>query len=431
MTPVETPLGVGVLVDLEWTGQAGGHVKCWERLAEAAAAQSQCRIDLSVHMLGEREAVSELGPGARIVTLPAVLSTRRFAPFRRRAGDATDLAPYNRRLATRLPAFDVLHATDVFAFARTALRHARRSGTPLVASLHTDLVAFTHIYAAEILRDSLGDGILSDIAIKRFRIPERQAAAMRRRLERYLGHCARVLVSSPEDRDWAERLVGPDRVGRLRRGIDKRLFHPAKRDRRWLEREFGVPASLPVVLGVGRLDASKNTMTLAAALRALNDSGVKAHAMFCGDGPDRSAIRELLGPGASLPGVLPQETLARVYASADVFAFPSRADMAANAVLEARASGLAVLIGRHTGAARYIEQDGVDGALVDGDGPEAWVPAIRALLAEPTAARAMGAAARRWIETECPSWETVLTEDLVPAWRAAAGAARQDGALRP
>ncbi len=432
MSAAERPLKVGVLVDLEWTPEAGGHVKCWERLAEAAAAGDRGRIDLTVHMLGRREAVRVLGPGARIVTLPAVLGSRRFAPFRRHAGDATDLAPYSRRLAARLPAFDLLHATDVFTFARTALRHARRTGTPLVASLHTDLVAFTRIYTAEILRDILGHGVLSDIAIERLRIPERQAAAMRRRLERYLGHCARVLVARPEDRDWAERLVGQARVGRLRRGIDKRLFDPARRDRRWLEAELGVPAGHPVVLNVGRLDASKETMTLAASLRALGDAGVEAHAVFCGDGPDRAAIEALLGARASLPGVLPQETLARVYASADLFAFPSRADLAANAVLEARASGLPVLVRRHTGAAGYVQRDGVDGVLVDGDGPEAWTAAIRALLADPTAAGAMGAAARRWIETEWPSWETVFTEDLVPGWRAAAAAgARLGGAFGP
>lgn len=27
------PLKVGVLVDLAWTPDAGGHVKCWERIA--------------------------------------------------------------------------------------------------------------------------------------------------------------------------------------------------------------------------------------------------------------------------------------------------------------------------------------------------------------------------------------------------------------
>ena len=95
-------------------------------------------------------------------------------------------------------------------------------------------------------------------------------------------------------------------------------------------------------------------MTVAGAVRALIDDGLEAHAMFCGDGPDRAAIGALLGGHVSLPGVLPQETLARIYAGADLFAFASQTDLAANAVLEARASGLPVLIARGAGGAGYI-----------------------------------------------------------------------------
>jgi glycosyltransferase involved in cell wall biosynthesis len=149
--------------------------------------------------------------------------------------------------------------------------------------------------------------------------------------------------------------------------------------------------------------------------------------MFCGDGPDRAAIGALLGGHASLPGVLPQATLARIYASADLFAFASQTDLAANAVLEARASGLPVLIARGAGGAGYVAGDGVDGVLVDGDSATAWAASMRALIADQAAARTMGAAARRWVETEWPSWERVLAEDLVPAWRTAAR--HRDGAL--
>ena len=427
MRPRDGLLKVGVLIDLEWTPQAGGHVKCWEHFARAVAASERCRIDLTVHLLGAREAVTEIGPGARIVTLPPVLDSRRVPFFRRRAGDATDLAPHNRRLARRLASFDVLHATDIFTFARTALRHARRTGSPLVASLHTDLVGFTRIYAAEIIRDTVGDGMASRLAVERLRLPARLAAAMQRRLDRYLRQCVRVLVSSAADRARAERLLGAARVGWLRRGIDKRLFHPDRRDRQWLQREFGVPAAAPFILNVGRIDPSKRPMTVARAVRALIDDGLEAHAMFCGDGPDRAAIGALLGGHASLPGVLPQATLARVYAGADLFAFASRTDLAANAVLEARASGLPVLIARGAGGAGYVARDGVDGVLVDGDSTAAWAASMGVLIADQAAARAMGAAARRWVETEWPSWERVLVEDLVPAWRAAAR--HRDGAL--
>ena len=46
-------LKVGVLVDLTLTAAAGGHVKCWQRLAEAAVAYGD-RLDLTVHFHGPK-----------------------------------------------------------------------------------------------------------------------------------------------------------------------------------------------------------------------------------------------------------------------------------------------------------------------------------------------------------------------------------------
>lgn len=45
-------LSIGVLVDLIWGPWAGGHVKCWERLAAAAASMPR-ELDMTVHYLGE------------------------------------------------------------------------------------------------------------------------------------------------------------------------------------------------------------------------------------------------------------------------------------------------------------------------------------------------------------------------------------------
>jgi hypothetical protein len=45
------PLKVGVLVDLALTQEAGGHAKCWQRIAEAAVDYAD-RLDLTVHFNG-------------------------------------------------------------------------------------------------------------------------------------------------------------------------------------------------------------------------------------------------------------------------------------------------------------------------------------------------------------------------------------------
>ena len=47
----EKPIRVAALVDLPRSPEAGGHVKCWERLA-AAAADGALPLDLTVYFSG-------------------------------------------------------------------------------------------------------------------------------------------------------------------------------------------------------------------------------------------------------------------------------------------------------------------------------------------------------------------------------------------
>jgi hypothetical protein len=124
-------LKVGVLVDLALTRAAGGHVKCWQRIAEAAVGCAD-RLDLTVHFSGSPPRRIELSPSVRYVLLPPVLSTTRLV---REVPDHTDLAPWHPRLARALADYDVIHTTDAFfCYARTATRFARRRGIPVVSS---------------------------------------------------------------------------------------------------------------------------------------------------------------------------------------------------------------------------------------------------------------------------------------------------------
>src|SRR5207249_12007193 len=58
------PLKVGVLVDLVLTPDAGGHVKCWQRIAEAAVGCAD-GLDLTVHFNGPQARRIELSPSVR------------------------------------------------------------------------------------------------------------------------------------------------------------------------------------------------------------------------------------------------------------------------------------------------------------------------------------------------------------------------------
>lgn len=409
-------LSVGVFVDLWWRPEAGGHVKCWEWYAKAAVALGD-RLDLTLHFLGKRQQVVELSEQVRYVLHPPLFSTD-CLPFLRGIADVTDLAPLNPQLFPYLRRYDVLHATHpLFVFGRTALYFARRTGTPLVASIHTDVPKYTEIYTPQIIRRLLGQRGLSQLLLDRWQIHRRQRQAMERQLERYWPFCDRVIVSQPEDYEKVARVIPSERVSYLKRGIDSEQFHPRRRDRKKLQQTYNIPPDKPLLLFVGRLDPCKRVSILAQAARLLLDRGLPIHTCFVGKGNSATEIQALLGKDATLTGIIPHADLGWIYASADLFVFPSDTETYGNVVVEAKACGLPVIVSARGGTAQQIRDSGRDGLLIAENDPQAWAAAIAELLQNPTALTTMGQAARHQIESDWPSWQDVLEQDLLSVWQ--------------
>lgn len=410
----EGPVRVGVLVALEWRPDAGGHVKCWEKLASAALARPH-DLDLTVHFLGEREGCRHLGPNVRYRIQGPAFGTDRL-PFLSGIPAHTDLAPYHRRLAAWLAGYDVVHTTDAFfSFARTAERVAARTGIPLVNSIHTDTPRYQRVFVRRLIEQACGRGAVTRLLLDRLRLGEWAENRALAALDAHHRACAHVFASTDEGRQRAARLLSAGSVGLLGRGVDLDFYHPGRRDRPWLESRFGLPLGRTVVLHVGRLDPTKNVLLLARAVRSLAQGGRPVHLLCVGDGEDRAAIQAMLGEHATCPGFMPPDILARVFASSDLFAFPSAMDVFGNAPLEAMASGLPVLVSRQGGMGRILV-DGESG-LVVGAGTAAWTEALAGLCAATARRQAMGRAARRHAERTVPTWDSILAGSLLPVWQ--------------
>lgn len=109
------------------------------------------------------------------------------------------------------------------------------------------------------------------------------------------------------------------------RGVDTALFHPRDAD-------LGLPR--PVFLCVGRVAVEKN-------LEAFLDLDLPGTKVIVGDGPARSNLMKSY-PDAVFLGAQHGEELARSFAAADVFVFPSKTDTFGLVLLEALASGTPV-----------------------------------------------------------------------------------------
>jgi glycosyltransferase involved in cell wall biosynthesis len=172
----------------------------------------------------------------------------------------------------------------------------------------------------------------------------------------------------------------------------------------------------------GKLNAGKNVPLLVPVLQLAQQHGVAVHLFCAGAGSEREALEAALGASVTCPGPLAQDELARAYASADLFLFPSVIDESGNAAVEALACGLPSLLAAGNGVAtRMADCAGL--RILPGDRPEAWAAAITELAVAPERRAAMGRAARAYIEACVPSWADVLFEDLLPVWQRAAARA--------
>jgi glycosyltransferase involved in cell wall biosynthesis len=140
----------------------------------------------------------------------------------------------------------------------------------------------------------------------------------------------RIMVATPTMMELLQAR-GFKNITAWSRGVDTKLFHPSKRDE-----ANGVFAGLkrPIWAYVGRVSVEKNI----EAFLKLDLPGTK---VIVGQGPAREVL-EPHYPEAVFTGPKFGEELARHYADADVFVFPSFTDTFGLVILEAMAAGTPV-----------------------------------------------------------------------------------------
>jgi glycosyltransferase involved in cell wall biosynthesis len=137
-----------------------------------------------------------------------------------------------------------------------------------------------------------------------------------------------ILTATQSLRDELEsRGIHPTQL--WSRGIDHNVFHPDQQVHPGLQH-----LTKPILLSVGRVAVEKN-------LEAFLDADVTGTKVIVGDGPARAHL-EARYPEAVFLGTRHSAELASIYASADVFVFPSKTDTFGLVMLEALACGVPV-----------------------------------------------------------------------------------------
>ena len=123
------------------------------------------------------------------------------------------------------------------------------------------------------------------------------------------------------------------------RGIDLNRFSPDYYSKS-VRTKFG-GSDKTIFLYVGRIAKEKGLDTLVESIRVVNEKHKdKILFVFTGDGPYLEELSSLKIPNTVFTGAKQGKELAEIYASSDVFVFPSGSETFGNVMLEAMASGL-------------------------------------------------------------------------------------------
>src|SRR4051794_34613126 len=211
--------------------------------------------------------------------------------------------PNRREIARRIEnvAPDAIHIATEGPIGYMVRAHCLRRGLP-----------FTSAYATR----------FPEYISARVAVPESWSYAA---LRRFHAAAATTMVSTPSlMSELTER--GFTNLGMWTRGVDTEMFNPDH------DIELNLPR--PIFVSVGRVAVEKNL----DAFLSLRLPGSK---VVIGEGPARADLQRAY-PEAHFLGIKEGEELAGIYASSDVFVFPSLTDTFGIVLLEAAASGLPV-----------------------------------------------------------------------------------------
>ena len=177
---------------------------------------------------------------------------------------------------------------------------------------------------------------------------------------------------------------------------------------------FAPPAEPHVIRGrrrllfVGAFERKGLDVAIRALARLRNDAELRA--VGSGDAPFHRRLAASLGVADRVTIEPPQADIAKAFAAADVFLFPTRYEPFGMVIAEALASGVPVVTSGRAGAADLI-RDGASGFVVgDPEDAAAFAAAVDRILDDPAGWPAMAHAARHAVQSL--TWDSVAAQTL-------------------
>ncbi|WP_343791404.1 glycosyltransferase [Dokdonella soli] len=215
---------------------------------------------------------------------------------------------------------------------------------------------------------------------------------------------ARTQLVAMVSRQVFDHYIGTGMVSRARarivmNGIPVERFDASAAQRASARHALGLADAAIVIGCVGRLVPVKNHRLLVEVMPALVAGHPGLHVVLIGKGELEQALRaqvSALGLGEHVRFAGERADVAQLLPALDIFAMPSLSEGLSIALLEACASGLAI-VATDVGGNGEIVTDGSTGLLVPSGDAQALRIALGDLVADPARRASLGAAARDWV----------------------------------
>ncbi|MCE7790956.1 glycosyltransferase family 1 protein [Salipaludibacillus sp. CUR1] len=277
---------------------------------------------------------------------------------------------------------DLIHIATPFNVGLYGHYFGKKHRIPMVASYHTHFDDYLDYYHLSLLKNWFW-----------------------RYMEWFHRPFEKVYVPSVSTRDKLYMKNIHSNIGIWGRGVNHQFFSPANRSAE-MKKRYGIKEKF-ILLYVGRVSVEKDVQTVLNTFKSLPPSLYDdTHLIVAGDGPLLSQLQAAEPEKTTFTGFLKGERLAEVYASSDVFIFPSSTETFGNVVLEALSSGLPV-IGADKGAVPHLIDHGSTGFLCPPKHTQSFVKHTETLLWNEEYRKQMSDRARKFALTQ--SWDDIFS----------------------
>jgi glycosyltransferase involved in cell wall biosynthesis len=230
----------------------------------------------------------------------------------------------------------------------------------------------------------------------------------------------RILCASSELSEVVVKRGAPrGRVEFLHNAVDVERFWLLERQEREIARlRLGLPAGQPLLVHFGWDWDRKGGDLFMQAVRALRERGVEAIGVTVGGGEPARLLRDELSLGHAVHVLDPTDDVRVLYAAADVFLSPSRAEGTPYSVMEALSSGTPVVASEIPGHSAMGA--GIASCVITPHDPAAIAAATQQLLdREPHEVAADGLTGHLWMRDNLhlPKWSAALVDRYEDALR--------------